>query len=114
MRADVHLHVHILIETGKYRYQPIDGEAIQLGVADAREIGSGDSRHFPGFADGQVLIVENADDFGGEQGLELFGGGMGIAEVSEYIAATADNFQRLVIHCSISFNRFKRSCTRSN
>jgi len=73
--------------------QAVEGEAGEVGVADALEIGRVDLREPCSGPHAQGLRVERRDDGGGELGLELAGAGVGIAEIGEEIARAADDLE---------------------
>jgi len=54
------------------RYEAIEGKAAKVGIADAREIGSSDAGSTMGGAYGQIFTVQRLNDFGCQDGLELF------------------------------------------
>jgi hypothetical protein len=109
-------HPDMLVELGQYGHHPIDREATELCIADARKIRSRYSGHLLGFPDGDLLIVQNADDLGGKNCLELKHLGIGASEVAEHVAASADKLKIVVVtlgHRRASFNRLSRSRIRS-
>lgn len=76
-------------------HKAVDGEAGQVGIADALNVGGinlGDLR--PG-AGGQPALVQRGDDFGRKRRLHLFG--FGVAKIGEDIAAAVQDF-RIVGH----------------
>jgi len=89
--------------------QQVPGEAGQIGVADAGEVGRGNARLGVCGAYGQLLAVQHFDDFGSQDGLELLDIGAGMAQVAENIAAAAHQFNLFVFHPSTSLSFFKRS-----
>ena len=60
----------------------------------------------------QFTIIQHADDFGCEQGAQLFAVSVGMTEIAEDVAAAADDVH-VVAHFSISLSRFSRSRIRS-
>lgn len=89
MLPHIHLYVYLLPKAGKNSHQPVDGETVELHVADAREVGGGDAGRGGGGPHRQLPGIENLDDLGGEHRLELFGIGIGGAEIAEQITAAA-------------------------
>ena len=94
------------------RHQPVDGEAAEVGPADAGEVGGGNAGHLMGRADSHLPIIEHADDLRREQRAQLFAIGVGMAEVTEDVAAAADDID-VVAHFSFSLSRCSRSRTSS-
>ena len=90
-------------------HQPIDREPPEIRIADAGEVRRRDSRAVVRRAHGQVLPVERLNNFGGQDGLELFGIGVFMPEVAEHISAPPHHFQLFSFHRNISFSLFKRS-----
>src|SRR3569833_1563647 len=82
-RLHPHRHLYLLSQAGKNRHQAVNGEAVQLRLADTGKIGCRDAGQGLGGADGQLAIVEDADDFGRQQRAQLLAVGVGVAEVAE-------------------------------
>jgi hypothetical protein len=103
-----HLHPHILIEPVKYTHQPVDGEAVEPRLADAREVCRRDAGAGLGIAHRQPFGVERLDDFGGENGAELAQAGVGRAEVGKDIAGTSSrsSLSSAIKHFLQPFNPF--------
>jgi hypothetical protein len=103
------LTLDILVELGQDSHHPIDREATELCIADARKIRSRYSGHLLGFPDGDLLIVQNADDLGGKNCLELKHLGIGVPEVAEHVAAPTDKLKFVVTvgHRSSAFSKFE-------
>jgi len=106
-RAHGYANLHLLVEPVEYRHQPIHSEAIQLGVADAREVGRGYTGDCPRLAHGNLLVIQHADDLGREDGFQLLKVGVSVAEVAEDVAAASHDFD-VVGHLSVSFTRLSR------
>jgi hypothetical protein len=70
-RAHGNLHVHVLPELAEHFHETVDRETLQLGLAHAGEVGSRETSQFVGTPHRDALCVENADDLGGEDRLEL-------------------------------------------
>jgi hypothetical protein len=87
------------------RHEAIHGEAAEVGVADAREVGGGNAGAGVRGANRQVFPVERLDDFSREDRLELFSIGAILPQIAEHIAASPHYFQLSAFHRSISFNR---------
>ncbi len=82
-------HFHLLAQPSQHRHESVDGEATEIGAADAAEVGGGKTGQLLGAADGQLLLVQGLDDAGGQDRAELFQLGVGKAEVAEGVAAAA-------------------------
>lgn len=54
VRRHRYAHLHLLIELVEDGRQPVHGEALELGIADARKIGGGKV--------GQLAIIKHLDD----------------------------------------------------
>src|SRR5436305_51113 len=48
-------HLHVAIEPVENRHQPVDGKALELGLADARKIGGGDAGDLLGRPHRQIV-----------------------------------------------------------
>ena len=62
--ADRHLHVDRHVQAFEDREQPINGEAVELDVADAREVSGRDAGEAFGLASVDSLNVQGFDDLG--------------------------------------------------
>src|ERR1035438_7551451 len=93
------------VDDGK---QPVQGEAAQVGIADAGEVGGGDSCLSVGCADAETLTVQHFDNLRGEDGLQLSHIRAGMAQVAEDVAAATHDFNLFALHLRNSFNLFNR------
>jgi hypothetical protein len=66
------LHLDARAETVNDRHETIHREPAKIRVANTREVGSRDARAAVRGADRQVFPIKRLDDFGGQDGLELF------------------------------------------
>jgi hypothetical protein len=85
------------------RDEAIAGEPPQVRIADAREIGRRRSGAAVRGAHSQAFPIER---------LQLFGIGVLMPQIAEYIAASPHHFQLFAFHRNISFNLLKRSLIR--
>lgn len=67
--VNVDLNLDARAETIDDRNEAVEGEAAQVGVADAGEVGGGNAGLRVGGADGELFPVQHFDDFGCEDGL---------------------------------------------
>ncbi len=88
-------------------HQAVDGEAVERGLADARDIGHGDLRQPCRVRGAHVALAQNADDPGRKVGLHQLGVGIGNAEIPERVVASPDKLE-FVVHRGRSFNRAVR------
>jgi len=65
------MHVNILIQSVKDNHKSVNGEAVELRLANTRKVGGGDAGQFFGFTYRQYAVVEDADDLGGQQRFQL-------------------------------------------
>src|ERR1700691_422133 len=70
------------------RHESIYGEAAEVRVADAGEVGGRSAGAGVGCANRQAFTAEHLDDFSRENRLELFGVGVIMRQVAEYGAAS--------------------------
>jgi hypothetical protein len=54
-RSNGNLNITPKVKAIKDRYQPVDGEAVWLGFADARKVGGGNAGHVFGFITGYAM-----------------------------------------------------------
>ena len=57
-----HLDADIAVEPVEDAHQPVHSEAVELDLADAREIGRSDAGAGLGIANGQLFLVERLSD----------------------------------------------------
>ncbi len=74
-------------------HEAIDSESPEVCIANAREVGRRNAGAIVRGAHGQVILVESLDNLGSQDGLELFGIGVFVAQIAEYIAAPPHHFQ---------------------
>jgi hypothetical protein len=84
-RLNADCRLNVLVEPVEHRHKAIDGEAGKLRLPNARKIRRRKACEFMSAANGQFLIVEDADDLGGEDRLELFNFGVGITLTLAYL-----------------------------
>lgn len=82
-RLHVDAHFHVLVELAKDGDKPVEREAVELHVADARQIGMGNAGRLLGGAGRPSAFVHHADDLGRKDGLGLQQIGVRMAEVAE-------------------------------
>lgn len=82
-------------------HEAIYGEAAEVGIADAGEVGSGNAGASVCGANRQALPVERPDDLSGEDRLELFNIRALMPQIAEHIAASPHEFQFFAFHRSI-------------
>ena len=99
MHADFHFDARA--EAVEDRHQAINGEATEIGVADAREVRRCNARSGVSRAHGQLVSVQRLDDFGGQDALELVDVRVLMAKVAEDVASSPHQFQRFALHGSI-------------
>lgn len=105
-RRHLHSYVNMLIEAGKDRHQPVDREAIQIGAADAGEIGGGNAGDLPCPAPCQLAVVEHGDNFCRENGAQLLKVGIAAAKIAFaiiknfFLCSMQASVQRLARHSS--------------
>jgi hypothetical protein len=107
-RLHVDRYFDILIEPVKHRHQPVNAEPRKLALPHPRKIRRRKAGHFMRAAHADVLAVRRADDFGGEDGLELLHLGNGKAKVAEDVAGAIFDLD-FVSHFSASFSRLSLS-----
>ena len=114
-RGDRDLDAHVPIEPIEDTHQPVDGEPVELDLADAREVGRRDAGSCFGIAHGQPLGVESLDDFGSEDGADLAQARIGRAEIGKDVAGAVHQLEIVALtgHPNISLSRLIRSRTRS-
>lgn len=105
-------HFHLLSHPGKDRHQSVDGEAAEVRIAYAREVGGGDAGQLLRGPHGQLAVIEHATDLCRKQCTQLLAISVGIAEIAEDVATAPDDVH-VVAHRSLSHNRCSRSRTRS-
>src|SRR4051794_739111 len=111
---DAHLHLDSRSEPVENRHKAVYSESVEVGIADAGEVGGSDPGPRIRLTHGQALAVEGLDDFGGEDGLELVRIRVFAAEITKHIAGTPHYVHGFfALHFSISCRRFSRSFTRS-
>lgn len=71
--ADTDLYFYSGAEPVEDRQETVEGEALQVGIADPREVRSGDAGTFVRGAYGQPLAVQDLDNLRRQQGLQLLG-----------------------------------------
>jgi hypothetical protein len=98
----------LLAEAGEHSHQPVDGEAVELGLADAGEVRGRDAGQLVRRADRQLVVIQHADDTRGEQRPQLLAVGVGVAEVAEDVAAASNDVVVVIAHRSLSLSRFSR------
>jgi len=81
--------------------QAVEGEAAQVGIADAGEVGGSDSCLSMGCSDAEALTVEHLDNLRGEDSLQLLHIRAGMSQVAEDIAAATDDFNWFSLHIYI-------------
>jgi hypothetical protein len=64
-----------------------NGEPPEVRIADTREVGRRNARAIMRRAYAHAVLVERIDDFGGQDGLELFSIGVLMPEVAKNISA---------------------------
>jgi hypothetical protein len=90
-------HADLRIQPVHEAHQPVDGEPVEIGVADAHELALVNPGSLPGLTRGQLPVVQNADDPGGEECLGLFHIGIGLAYIAKNVAAAAHDLE--IIFC---------------
>src|SRR5580700_11284628 len=111
--AHTNLHFHACPEQVKDRHKAVDGEAAEIRVADAGEIGRGNSGEPVRAAHAQTFPVHRLHDLGREDRLELLSIGTLVAEVAKYVPAPAYDFQPFLFHRNFSFKLFRRYVIKS-
>jgi hypothetical protein len=76
------LYLHARAETVDDRHKTIDRESVKIRVANPREVGRCNACAAVRGADGQLFPIEHLDDFGGQDGLELFDIGVLMPEIA--------------------------------
>jgi hypothetical protein len=94
---------HLLPGPCRNRHEPVDREAAEIGLSDARKIGRRDPGDVLRRAHRQFALIEHADDLRRQQGAELFPVSLLIAKIAEHVAAAANDVN-VVAHFNISFN----------
>ena len=95
-RPNGHSDLHLLTQATEDRQQSVDGEAIELDVADAGEVGSGDAGELSGLVGGEAAGVQCLDDLRGEDGPELLKLGVRVAEIAEDVTASSDKLHAII------------------
>ena len=85
----------------------------RFGLADAGEIGGGDSGQLVRRPHRQLAVIEHADDARGQQRAQLLFVRVGLAESADDVAAAPDDIEFVLAHRSLSLSRFSRSWIRS-
>jgi len=80
------------------RHEAIDREPPEVRIADAREVGRRNASTRLRGANSQLFPIERLDDFGREQGLELFGIGSVVPQIAEHIAASSHHLGFFSFH----------------
>jgi hypothetical protein len=106
-------HIDARPETVDDCDEAINREPPQIRIANPREVGRRNARLAMRGAHSQVFPIKRLDDFGGQDGLELFGIGVLMPQIAERISASPNHIQFFTIHRNISFNLFKRSFIKS-
>jgi hypothetical protein len=99
-------HFDLLAEPGQNRHQAVDGEAVELRLADAGEIRCGDARQLLRGPHRQFPVVEHANDTRGQQRSQLLAVCFGVTEVAENIPAASDDSKIVGGHFNLAFSRF--------
>ena len=85
------LDFHARAEPVEDRHKAIDGEPPEVRVTNAREIGRRNARATVCRAHRQVFPIKRLNDFGGQDGLELFSVGVLVPQIAENIRASLTN-----------------------
>jgi hypothetical protein len=109
---EIHPDPSALVEPVVNPHEAVDGEAIQVGFADAGDIGHGYVGQPGRLGCAHIALSEDADDPGGEIGLHELGIGLRKANVPERIVAASHKLE-FVTHRSCSFKRLILSWIRS-
>ena len=112
-RPDLHFQFNPGSKAVENSYQPVKGEAIEIGIADSGEIRRGDARARVRLAYRQAIAIQHLDDFRGKQSFELVHVCVVATEVTKSVAASTDYFQPFVLYRNNSFKRLSRSLTTS-
>src|SRR6266568_6874497 len=117
MRLAARLHIDtdfdVLIEFAEHRNKPIEGEALQLRLTHAGEVGGCKAGQFMRAAHADFSCVQHVDDLAREDSLELQNFRVGIAKITEHISAAVDQFKIILAHRNASFSRLILSLMRS-
>jgi hypothetical protein len=108
-----HRNLNLLPKARQHRHQPVDRKAVELGLADAREIGGGNASHFVRGPDGQLPLIQHGNNPRRQQSAQLLAIRIGMPKVPKDIPTTLDNIEITLAHPSLSFSRFNRSFTKS-
>jgi hypothetical protein len=91
-RPDRHVNIDLLPEAVQDGHQAVDRETAELGIADAGELAVIDPAQLCRLTGRQFLVIEHADNLGGQKGLGLLDIGVRVAKVTENVPAATNQF----------------------
>jgi hypothetical protein len=105
--------VNPLIQAFKNPDQPINGEPIQIGFTNARNIRCLNAGQLSRLCAGKFAFPQNTNNLSRQVSFHQFGIGVGDTRVPKGIITTFDTFDQLdfIVHRSRSFSLLMRSIT---
>ena len=98
-------HLHIAIKPIEDRHQPVDGEALELGLTDARKIGCGDAGDLLGRTHRQIVGRQRLADLGRQDRAELALFGFFHTKVGIDVAGASDHLDTARVDASYIYNQ---------
>lgn len=92
---------YVLIQLAENLHQTVYCKTIDIRVAASRKIGGWYTNKDFGFADGQLSVIENANDLCGQDSAKLLKICVGLIKVAEDIAGAANQI-KIVTHRRVS------------
>jgi len=94
--AHGHRDLDRLVQSPQNRHQPIDGEPAEVGPANTGKIRRRDASQIGRGPNGEPAVIQHTDNPGRQEGPQLLAIRVGVAEITEHVAAAMDQLQ--IIH----------------